>query len=167
MESNDLTSIKVDEADGNDNPKSPPVIAYSPKEEEEEEEEEGEGVLISGILMIRTRGLVRNWKKEKAELVAVNDGDCHYQLVFGVSGDDNDEGGGGDSSLSFSPLKPGISMVQRITNRPLSFLVIIDPNLPKAPVIHASALNENDFSRWMSALKKATTTSDGLLEGSC
>jgi hypothetical protein len=97
-------------------------------------------VLISGLLVVKSKSAFRQWKTKSAKLYLRGN---HYQW---------DLGEGKSFTLGF-----GISKVEFYANHPLSFMVHTNPFDSAAPVIYAAAMNENDYNRWMSALTRATS----------
>ena len=89
--------------------------------------------------MVESNSMFQKWKERTSKIYLRGDS---YQLDIG-------------EKLSF-PLKFGISKVDYNPNHPLSFKVQLDPTLPSAPVICASAVSEPEYHLWMAALNKAT-----------
>lgn len=98
------------------------------------------GVLISGMLIVKSKSMVRKWKAKSAKLSLSGD---HYRW---------DLGEGKSFALQF-----GIAKVEYYPNHPLSFVVHTNPSDPRYPVIRAAATCEEDYHRWMSALTAATS----------
>lgn len=107
------------------------------------EEPDDNGLLISGLLVVKSKNMVKNygrkWKTKVSRLYLSGD---HFQW---------DLGEGKSYSLQF-----GISKVEFNPNHPLSFDVYVDPSDSESTVVHAAASCEEDYYRWMSALTKVT-----------
>jgi hypothetical protein len=99
--------------------------------------------LIHGPLVVESKGMLRKWKTKHSTIYLRGD---HYQWQIG-------------DKRSF-PLQFGISKVEFHPNYPLSFVVHLNPFDSMAPVVHAAAVNERDYHRWMAALTKATSGED-------
>jgi hypothetical protein len=104
------------------------------------EEPDQTGLLISGMLIVKSKSMVRKWKAKNSKLYLSGD---HYRW---------DLGEGKSFALQF-----GIAKVEYYPNHPLSFVVHTNPSDSRYPVIHAAASCEEDYHRWMSALTKATS----------
>ena len=103
-----------------------------------------EGVLISGLLIVKSKNaVVRKWKTKQSKLHLQGD---HYQLKLG-------------DTKSYA-LEFGISKVEFYPNHPLSFMVHVNPYDSTAPIIYAAGTCEKDYNAWMQALTKATTGGD-------
>jgi len=102
------------------------------------------GVLISGMLIVKSNSMVKNmgrkWKAKNSKIYLNGD---HFQW---------DLGEGKSFALQF-----GISNIQYNPNHPFSFIVQTDPSSPGSPVIQAAASSEEDYKHWMTALTKATS----------
>jgi hypothetical protein len=101
------------------------------------------GVQISGTLLVKSNSMVRKWKSKHSRLSLQGN---HYRLELG-------------DTKSFM-IGFGISTVEYYANHPLSFVIHTNPFDSDAPVIHAAAVNEEDYHRWMAALTKATSGGD-------
>lgn len=97
------------------------------------------GLLIRGMLIVKSKSLMRKWKSKHSKLYLQGN---HYQWDME----------GKSYMLGF-----GISKVEFYPNHPLSFTVYTNPFDEMAPVIHAATSTEEDYHRWMAALTKATT----------
>jgi hypothetical protein len=104
------------------------------------EEPDQTGLLISGMLIVKSKSMVRKWKAKNSKLYLSGD---HYRW---------DLGEGKSYALQF-----GIAKVEYYPNHPLSFVVHTNPSDSRYPVIRAAASCEEDYHRWMSALTKATS----------
>eukprot|EP00980_Cylindrotheca_fusiformis_P009508 scaffold2077_cov119-Cylindrotheca_fusiformis.AAC.11 len=98
------------------------------------------GLLISGMLIVKSKSMVRKWKAKSSKLYLSGD---HYRW---------DLGEGKSFALQF-----GIAKVEYYPNHPLSFVVYTNACDSRYPVIRAAASCEEDYHRWMSALTKATS----------
>ena len=96
--------------------------------------------LIHGPLIVESKGMLRKWKTKASKIYLRGD---RYQWDIG--------------SKQSWPLQFGISKVEFNPNHSLSFVVYLNPNDARAPVIRAATSNERDYHRWMTALTKATT----------
>lgn len=101
------------------------------------------GVQISGTLLVKSNSMVRKWKSKHSRLFLQGN---HYRLELG-------------DTKSFM-IGFGISTVEYYANHPLSFVIHTNPFDSDAPIIHAAAVNEEDYHRWMAALTKATSGGD-------
>jgi ABC-type transporter Mla MlaB component len=101
------------------------------------------GAQISGTLLVKSNSMVRKWKPKHSRLFLQGN---HYRLELG-------------DTKSFM-IGFGISTVEYYANHPLSFVIHTNPFDPDAHVIHAAAINEEDYHRWMAALTKATSGGD-------
>ncbi|CAJ1952350.1 unnamed protein product [Cylindrotheca closterium] len=108
------------------------------------EQPDQNGVLISGMLIVKSNSMVKNmgrkWKAKNSKIYLNGD---HFQW---------DLGEGKSFALQF-----GVSAIEYNPNHPLSFVVKTDPSSPGSPVIQAAASSEDDYKHWMSALTKATS----------
>jgi predicted secreted protein/ABC-type transporter Mla MlaB component len=108
------------------------------------EQPDHNGVLISGMLIVKSNSMVKNmgrkWKAKNSKIYLNGD---HFQW---------DLGEGKSFALQF-----GISTIEYNPNHPLSFVVQTDPSNPGSPVIQAAASSEEDYKHWMTALTKATS----------
>mmetsp|Transcript_5901 Transcript_5901/g.14004 ORF Transcript_5901/g.14004 Transcript_5901/m.14004 type:complete len:636 (+) Transcript_5901:55-1962(+) len=108
------------------------------------EQPDQNGVLISGMLLVKSNSMVKNmgrkWKAKNSKVYLNGD---HFQW---------DLGEGKSFALQF-----GISSIQYNPNHPLSFVVQTDPSSPGSPVIQAAASSEDEYKHWMTALTKATS----------
>jgi hypothetical protein len=98
------------------------------------------GQIISGVLIVKSNSRWQKWKSKYCKISLRVD---HYKWNIG-------------DWKSFK-LEFGISKVEFYPNHPLSFMVYTNPFNSTAPVIHAAAMNEEDYHRWMAALTRATT----------
>jgi hypothetical protein len=98
------------------------------------------GQMISGVLIIKSNSRWQKWKSKYCKISLRGD---HYKWNIG--------------DWKTFKLEFGISKVEFYPNHPLSFVVYTNPFDSTAPVIHAAAMNEEDYHRWMAALTRATT----------
>ena len=103
----------------------------------------GERLILSGVIMIRSKGVVKKWKTKYCRLYQVG---SSSNSVFSL-------GEGKEFSLV-----SGISTVDFNPNHPLSFILSIDSSSSRAPVIYAATSTEDDYHRWMDALHRVTSS---------
>jgi len=104
--------------------------------------EDKDGLIIQGILLVKSKNVIRTWKSKFCKLYFQQN---HYQW---------------DMEGKSYILGYGISKVEFNPNHPLAFTVYTNPFDHMAPIVHAAASTEEDYHRWMSALTTVTTGKD-------
>lgn len=99
--------------------------------------------IIAGVLLLRTGGMLRKWKKH------------HVVLYSTLANHVLDLGNGKCHTLQFA-----VSKVELYPKQAFAFALDIDPQNPQAPILYAAARSAKDFDKWMSALTEATTGSE-------
>jgi hypothetical protein len=99
----------------------------------------GGEIIMTGTLLVRSKSMIKKWKSKSSALSLKF---THFQWDLD----------GKSYTLLF-----GVSKVEYSSNYPLSFAVHVNPYDKTAPIVHAAAVNERDYARWMAALTRATT----------
>jgi hypothetical protein len=118
---------------------SPSVASPAPQLRED-------GIIMSGVILIKGSNLLRPWKKRHGTLYQ---GYSEFQLVISdVTSSKQDK---------VYTLEVGVSTLHRYATQRLAFIIRVNPHDTEAPVIYAAATSEKDYEQWMGALKLATT----------
>ena len=121
---------------------SPSVASPAPQLRED-------GIIMSGVILIKGSNVLRPWKKRHGTLYQ---GYSEFQLVISdVTSSKQDK---------VYTLEVGVSTLHRYATQRFAFIIRVNPYDNEAPVIYGAATSEKDYEQWLGALKLATTGHD-------
>jgi len=108
-------------------------------------------VVMSGKLMLKSNGMLKQWKKRTATLFQSAN---RYQLT--IFADESNK-----QKMFSAPI--GVSRVEENPKQQFGFLLYVNPRNSSAPVVQAAAVNGRDYAKWMSGLMFALNTKSNKL----
>jgi hypothetical protein len=114
---------------------------YGWQEQESHDTTQTKTPIVSGMLLIRTNGIIRSWKKMRVLLLPSSSNFYHLKV-------------GNDARYL---LDMEVAKVEPHHKQPFGFSVFTNPDNPRAAVLYAAATSKKQYDQWMGAFFAIST----------